>query len=306
MRLILAFLLLPACALGQERGYQRLVLLGDPHLPGSNREMKLKARADINGWSDVDSVVALGDLCEGLGTGEELLAAKEYFSGFEKPVRLIAGNHDVLYSTASGKKDLGPPAERSAKLQRSMAAFSMDSHRWSERLGPYKLVFLSVDDMESRFLSSVSTATLEWLDTDLSTDPEVPSIVFFHGPLEGTSIKSYPGAENPRFIAQPKDRIRELLRRHPQVLLWASGHAHIGATNSRFRHKVNLYDGRVLGVHVPDMDGRSFLRAGKPLVVHKELWSVSLFLYPDKVVVKTYDHGKGAWLERLTREVRPR
>jgi predicted phosphodiesterase len=50
---------------GHENDYARIVLLGDPHLPGRLLEKKRQLIADINSWPDVSLVVALGDICAG-------------------------------------------------------------------------------------------------------------------------------------------------------------------------------------------------------------------------------------------------
>ncbi len=54
------------------------------------------------------------------------------------------------------------------------------------------------------------------------------------------------------------------------------------------------------------MDGRSFVsHAGLGVGTHDNIWTNSFFLYPDRVVIKTYDQKKGYWLEEKTREIRP-
>jgi hypothetical protein len=54
------------------------------------------------------------------------------------------------------------------------------------------------------------------------------------------------------------------------------------------------------------MNGSSYLsEKDKKGTKHENIWTNSLFLYPDKVVVKTFDHEKAEWMEALTREVRP-
>lgn len=35
------------------------------------------------------------------------------------------------------------------------------------------------------------------------------------------------------------------------------------------------------------------------------IWTNSLYLYPDKVVVRTYDHNNGYWWDELKREIKP-
>jgi len=36
---------------------------------------------------------------------------------------------------------------------------------------------------------------------------------------------------------------------------------------------------------------------------HENLWTNSLFLYTYKVVVKTYDHKEGEWMDGMRREI---
>ncbi|MFA6030112.1 MAG: metallophosphoesterase [Elusimicrobiota bacterium] len=293
----------PLCA--AEQAYHRLVLLADPHLPGRSGAMKEKARADVNAWADVEGVAVLGDLCNGVGTPEELAAAKAYLGGFQAPVYPVGGNHDYAYAMVDGKMGRAGASERTANLERFRAAFGLDSVRYTRRLGGWLLVFLTPDDLETNYNAALSSGSLAWLEGELSRAKDAPTAVFFHAPLKGTLRTKNAASERDGFVAQPHERIRAILRKNPQVVLWASGHVHVAPVNAHYAHKVNLFDGRVLNVHTPDMDGRSYLRAGdKETTTHEDLWSNSLFLYPDKVVVKTYDHRKGVWLEKLTREVK--
>ncbi len=36
---------------------------------------------------------------------------------------------------------------------------------------------------------------------------------------------------------------------------------------------------------------------------HENVWTNSLFLYADKVVVKTYDYKEGEWMDGMRREI---
>ena len=53
---------------------------------------------------------------------------------------------------------------------------------------------------------------------------------------------------------------------------------------------MNYYHGKLLDVYNPTWDG-------------KQVWTNSLYLYKDKIVIKTYDHKKGEWMDQLTRTV---
>ncbi|MBI5240538.1 MAG: metallophosphoesterase [Elusimicrobia bacterium] len=291
-----------------ERDYVRLVVFSDTHLPGRLIPEKRKAVDTVNAWDDVDGVAVTGDIAQGRGTPEEFAFAKDFFSRLKKPLYPITGNHDFIYDQGpDGKTRKAPPEVRQAKLESFRKLFGLPGLRYSRKFGRYLCLFVSADDLDSPFLAAMSSGTVAWLDAELGRDPDAPAIVFFHAPLEGTIESRNEVTGVPSFVAQPAPGLRELLRRHPKVFLWVSGHTHIGAVNPRFADaKINLYDGRVHQVHSSDMDGRSYLSADDvTTTTHDTIWTNSLYLYPDKVVVKTYDHKQGKWLEGLTREFRP-
>ena len=67
---------------------------------------------------------------------------------------------------------------------------------------------------------------------------------------------------------------------------------HVPATNKDFRSEINLYENRVYTLHNSDMN-------------RETIWTNSLFLFPDKVVIKTYNHRLGAWLPELEKTLVP-
>jgi hypothetical protein len=67
---------------------------------------------------------------------------------------------------------------------------------------------------------------------------------------------------------------------------------HVPPTNESYRSAINLFEGYVTTVHVTDMQ-------------RERIWTTSLLLFPDRVIVKTFDHKKGAWVEELERTVKP-
>jgi 3',5'-cyclic AMP phosphodiesterase CpdA len=295
-------------ASAQERAYHRLVVFSDLHLPGRLIPEKNKAVDTVNGWEDVDGVAVTGDIAAGRGTPEEFAFAKDFLARLKKPVFPITGNHDFMYDAGpDGKTRKAPSGVRAAKLRAFQETFGLPALRYTRKFGRYLCLFVSADDLQSPFLAAASSGTLAWMEDELAREPDAPAIVFFHAPLEGTIRSRNEVTGIPSFEAQPAKELRALLRRHPQVFLWVSGHTHIGATNPRFADaKINLYDGRVHEMHNCDMDGRSYLSAeDRTIRRHDTIWTNSLFLYPDKAVVKTYDHKKGRWVEKLSREFRP-
>jgi hypothetical protein len=85
----------PQTAGAEDRLYHRLVILGDPHLPGRLIEKKEKVLEAINSWEDVDMVIAVGDICSDWGSDEEYQAAKDFFSRLKKPFFPIAGGGSI-------------------------------------------------------------------------------------------------------------------------------------------------------------------------------------------------------------------
>jgi hypothetical protein len=308
----LVFIFLFGCYLpisAQEKDYTHVVVLSDPHLPGRNIPMKQKTIETINSWPDVDRIAVLGDICQDLGTVEEYNYAKKFFSRVNKPLYPITGNHDYIYEdlkTAAAKRVKASSSVRKAKLERFKETFSLPDIQYSKKAASYLLIFLSVDDLDSNFLAEISGKTSDWLQAELDRNKGVPTIIFFHAPLKGTIMSNNKDPEGDNFVAQPIRKIGKIIKENPQIFLWVSGHTHIAPTNAKFNHKVNVYENRVTNIHNCDMDGRSYLSdtdyEGKG---HSNIWTNSLYLYQEKVVVKTYDHNKGHWLEDLKREIRP-
>lgn len=297
----------PVPVSAQEKDYAHVAVLSDLHLPGKNAFLKQKAIETINSWPDVDMVAALGDICKDLGTVEEYDYAKKFLSQIKKPFYPVVGNHDYIYEDRKdnrGKRVKASSSVRKSKLQLFKETFGPPDLHYSKRAGPYLLIFLSVDDLSSIFLTEISGKALDWVQSELNSNKSVPTIIFFHAPLKGTLMNKNKYAEDENFIAQPHRKIRKIILENPQIFLWVSGHTHIAPTNAKFNHKVNIYENRVTNIHNCDMDGQSYLSdSDYETSKHDSIWTNSLFLYPKKVMVKTYDYQKGQWVEDLQREI---
>ena len=270
-----------------------IALLGDPHLPGKELLAKENLLRTINSWEDIDRVVALGDICKETGTASEYAAAKEFFSRLQKPLRLVAGNHDYIYedeTNNAGRKVKASPTVRRLKLARFAETFGLKETYGSELIGNYLLVYLSTDDLESGHLAKLSEERVAWLAALLASHRNLPTIVFFHAPLAGT-LKTYNENTNtPSFVAQPTIRLYDLIRENPQLFLWVAGHLHVPATNENYSSPINVYEKQVTVIHNTDLE-------------RKNPWTNVLYLYPEKVIVRTYDHGRKNWRPDLERTV---
>lgn len=271
-------------------GGTHIVVLGDPHLAGKHPQMKEEVLEHINQWKDVDMVVAMGDLCSKTGTVEEYTYVKTYFSKLKKPLSVITGNHDFIYMDELDSNDKLQHASKEiqeAKLKRFQTTFNLPKLYYSMVKESYLLLFLSADD--PNHLAELSKEQLAWLEQELQSHPKMPTIVFFHAPLENTLETYNRWVNTPNFVAQPKKKIHELLQANPQLFLWVSGHTNTSAKEASFASKVNQYE-HVTNIHNSDMN--------KDII-----WTNSLFLEENFVSIKTYDHSKQEWIDTLDRHI---
>lgn len=271
-------------------GGTHIVVFGDPHLPGKHPQMKEEVLEHINEWKDIDMVVAMGDLCSKTGTVEEYTYVKTYFSKLKKSLSVITGNHDFIYMDELDSNDKLQHASKEiqeAKLKRFQTTFNLPKLYYSMVKESYLLLFLSADD--PNHLAELSKEQLAWLEQELQSHPKMPTIVFFHAPLDNTLETYNRWVNTPNFVAQPKKKIHELLQANPQLFLWVSGHTHTSAKEASFASKVNQYE-HVTNIHNSDMN--------KDII-----WTNSLFLEENFVSIKTYDHSKQEWIDTLDRHI---
>ncbi len=288
-----------------QKDYHRIVILSDAHYPSklsaaedsvgrqTKINNKLKTINDINGWNDVDLVVFLGDIVEKLGNAEDYSKAKEFVDKLTKPKTLIVGNHEFMYEdylTTNGKLKWASPELRAAKLERFKNAFRLNDLYYIRYIDNYLLVFLSPDVTNGKYLTEISSQQLSWLEKTLAANKTRPTLMFFHAPLAGTLASYNKDANTPNFIVQPEKQLHDLLMKNPQILLWVSGHTHTPATNPSFAEAINLYEGKILNLHNPTLDG-------------KIIWTNSIYLYPDKISIRTFNHNTGEFVESLDRTI---
>ena len=296
------------------KGYHQIVVLSDVHIPGNNLPIKEKAIQTVNSWNDVDMVAVTGDIVATGGSLEQFTAAKNFFGKLNKPLRVVGGNHDYIYpdsyprnpATGHTLKEASPEA-RKKKLELFKKTWGLKEIYYSERLGNYLLVFLTPDDPVSNNYSQMTDRQLGWLSAELERNKNVPTIVFFHAPLTGTykSQRIEKATTPDSYNAEPAGKVREILLRNKQVFLWVAGHLHIAPPSKSFSSEVNLYEKQVWVIHNADMNGSSiFSEEAMKSTSHDTIWTNSLFLYPDRVTVRTYDHKQALWLKNLERTIR--
>lgn len=216
----------------------RVVVLSDLHATVKRPALKNVVIRDVNSWKDVALVAVTGDISYFRGTLKEFTYGLQLLRSLRKYVCAITGNHDYIYNDKKGK---GKPNERAAKLKRFQKALSPMGLYYTQPLGRYLLVFLSVDSLTSKNLVKISPAQLKWFNETLRDNPDSPTIVFFHAPLLPLERG---GLDRDDYFAQ--EEINNIVRRHKQVFLWVSGHTHTPPDSKKFTDPYKVF-GRVLG-----------------------------------------------------------
>jgi Icc-related predicted phosphoesterase len=316
--LMAAALVLAGCTAGIRsdagKGYHRIVVLSDLHIPGNDLPAKEKALQTVNSWNDVDMIAVTGDIVSKGGAPDEFVAAKNFLGKLSKPLRVVGGNHDYIYpdsyppnpATGHTLKEASPE-KRQQKLELFKKTWGLKEISYSERLGNYLLVFLTPDHPTSNNYSEMTDRTLGWFEKELERNKKVPTIVFFHAPLQGTykSERIAKATTPDSYNAEPAGKIREILLKNRQVFMWVSGHLHVAPPSKSFASPVNLYEKQVWVIHNADWNGASiFSEDTMKSTRHDTIWTNSLFLYPEQVVVRTYDHKQGIWLKELERSIK--
>lgn len=290
------------------KDYQRIVVLSDVHygsketkdkaLRAQKMANKEKAVQDINSWKDVDLCVFTGDMTQLAGGREEHRLAHELTDKVTHPKAFVAGNHEVVYSEVpevDGKLQPADPYERMSHI--GLYRESYGPLYYAKDMGHYLLLFLSPDEIEGHINASgkpyaveLSQAELTWLKAELAANKNKPTLIFCHTPLNGTILPNNSENQARNFTAPVQD-IHDILAKNPQVLVWASGHTHTPPTDPSFDNPINRYaDTQVLDVYNPAWEG-------------DEIWTNSFYLYPDKIVIRTYSHKNQQWMPQFDRTI---
>jgi hypothetical protein len=269
-----------------------LVVLGDPHLPGNNPAAKSAVLARINSWRDVALVVAVGDLTERYGTAREYAAAATYFRNLRHPLAPIVGNHDYYFKTPYPLAARGyvraPFVFQQAKLAKFRQTFGLGRHYYKLEIGGYLLLFLSTD--HDRIGTGIGEAQLAWLRIQLLWHRNQPTIIFAHPPLHGTQTRFRRYVNRPGAVIQPAAWMHMLLITNPQIFLWVSGHTHTPPTEASYASFINIYADRIVNIHNNSMKGDT-------------IWTNSLYLYPNRVQVRTFNHRENRWQAEFDRTI---
>ncbi|HNV72525.1 MAG TPA: hypothetical protein PKO06_22640, partial [Candidatus Ozemobacteraceae bacterium] len=161
--------------------------------------------------------------------------------------------------------------------------------RFSKKKGGHLLIFLPTDALQEKPIASLSDETLEFLEKRLEENPDIPTIVFAHAPLEGSYIDAddEEGLPEVHSTAQPAKRIKAILKKHHQVFLWVAGHRHTKPGTRNYFHETNQV-GKVTCIHVPN-------------IAPDKGWVLTLAVSPEQALVRTWDLQKSKFIEKYNR-----
>jgi hypothetical protein len=248
-------------------------LMGDPqliHIPETPRNVEF-AMTDLAGL-DHDFLAVLGDLSQNhahfYDNYKEAVLDKS-----EKPVYSLAGNGDV-----------------GAGIDAYLEAIGLPLYYSFYRRG-IRFVFLSTISYtgESNHICHLGMAQMKWLRKELRSDTLSTTILFSHPPVFETTYKSEerdhlkpPGS---MYLSESLE-MRELLRLHPNVKVFAHGHLHYRyGTKDDHGRGGYFAEGSLLHISVGgtcNNNGSSFLLFEK-----------------DKITVRVRDHEHQQWRDEF-------
>ena len=254
----------------------RLVVMGDlSHSAEASPELD-EAIEDLNRLQP-DIIMVTGDLDD----------SRQGFDAVSKTLRTFDGN--VLPAIGNHDLEVEGCETDEANIKLFVDRFRLENHYYAYEHSGLRFITLSAERHRSLpwqphevFLSGEQ---LDWVRQTLEAHPATPTIVQCHAPVFGTHIPVVPTVHVRSTNAyinhnHHPERILELIGQYPQIILWFSGHSHLGQgyPNSICYHR-GVYFVHV-GVHGSraTRDGRRHSR-----VVEFE---------PDHILIRTYDHAK--------------
>jgi 3',5'-cyclic-AMP phosphodiesterase len=290
---------------GEEEGPKpfRVALLSDPHTVESDSVLAVaingkfsRAVADYKPLRP-DLWLVNGDIAD-TGKSAQLAAFKEIMATVARPEQVLVttGNHDFYDKEASDEEE----------LRRFTEAFSLRTPYSSRVAGGIHFVMLASEMYKTapgpREWAWLTEAQLTWFDQVLTEHKDLFTVVCLHQPLQDSVVWSF-GGNDFGGCGQHKE-LRQIVKQHPQVKLWLSGHVHMGAD--------------VAG-NAARRDGLTFLGLGSTFYqfVHSDApedqggWpsgdgfkkdlsasqSRMMEVWPDRVVIRARDHARQVWLD---------
>lgn len=200
----------------------RIALVSDPHITRGTAEdqSQYKGRFDhviasVNG-AQVDLVLIAGDLTEG-GRPEDVGDFQAQIKGFQAPVWVVPGNHDVGDKHIPGKKG-GVTADHVAAFE---AAYGPSF--WSRTFQGLRVIGINSSLLGSGL--PVEADQWKFLESKLDRSHKMPTLLLMHYPLF-LHTPDEPGGGYWNVEPEPRARLLRLILRSKSVRAVLTGHLH--------------------------------------------------------------------------------
>ncbi|MCZ6676598.1 MAG: metallophosphoesterase [Candidatus Poribacteria bacterium] len=243
--------------------------------PSETREMD-EVISDINSLNP-DVVMVLGDLGP---VRQGFDSARKTLSALEADVLPALGDQDVQAENCETDAE---------HIKLFTSAFGLNRHYYTYENAGILFVTLSAERCHApRWQADevfLSDEQLTWFEETLEHHPTTPTIVQCHAPVFGTQIPIAPSVHarvtNPyiNYNHHPK-RLLEIIQNHPQIILWFSGHSHLG---QGYPNSICCRNGVYfvhVGVHANQSTGDG------------ERHSRVVEIQPEHLRIRTFDHAQ--------------
>lgn len=195
-----------------------LAQLSDPHLgadwegvdPAPRLEQVIEAVRSLP--NPVEAVVVTGDLTADGGEVDSLLA-RRLLDGFDVPVHVLPGNHDLRGSL---RRAFELPGEGDDPID------------YSADIGELRLVVLD-SIVPGHDHGAFRAEQLAWLDEELGKHRERPTILAMHHPPLPTGVPEWDGIN---LSVSEREALAAIVARHPQLRAIVGGHLHRVASSA--------------------------------------------------------------------------
>ena len=230
-----------------------------------------------------DVIMVTGDLDD---TRQGFDIASNTLRAFQGTVLPAIGNHDLEVERCQTDEE---------NIALFVDAFGLKNHYYAYEHAGLRFITLSTERHRTLRWQPhevfLSDEQLDWFRHTLEAHAATPTIVQCHAPIFGTHVPVIPTVHVRSTNVYTNhshhpERILELIAQFPQIILWFSGHSHLGQNHS---NSICCHSG-VYFVHV-GVHGSQATRDGRR---HSRVVEIE----PDHVLIRTFDHAQRAIVPR--------